>query len=440
MATAPQPDRPLLAVHSFPQAILHVDADGFFASVEQALNPKLCGKPVVVGAERGMVIALSYEAKARGVKRGMLMHEAKNVCPGLICVSGHYEDYGVFSRRMFSILRRTTPQVEEYSIDEAFADLKGLRRLHRMGYAEMARRAQQDIHREMGITVSVGVSLTKSLAKLASKFRKPQGLTIVPGRRLHEFLPLIPLSSVWGFGAQSVALLSKHGLKTAWDYVMRPIEFAKRLLGKVGVEIWQELRGVQVNPVMTIEKTTYASISKFRTFTPATDKADIVLARLMRNIENATAKARRFHLAACRIILVLRDKKFHDTAIEVRLSRPSAALLDLTPIARKHFAELFHAGASYRATGVILCDLKEDKHVQLQLGFEEDPLRVVHVARVAQAIDTINHRFGRHTIGVADALAAQAFTDDEKTPGGGVAGRDVLLGISGLTGKIRRAG
>lgn len=394
--------------------ILHLDADGFFASVEQALNPQLAGRPVATGSERGLVIALSYEAKARGIRRGMLARDAKKLCPELVFVPGHYENYGLFSRRIFAIMRRYSPQVEEYSIDEAFADLKGLRRLHHAGYGEIAGRMQADIHREVGVTVSVGLSLTKSLAKLASKYRKPAGFTFVNERARPSFLSLIPLEKVWGFGRNSVALLEKNGLRTALDFTLQPLERVKKWLGKVGVEIWQELRGESVWPVKVEEKSSYASISKFRTFTPATDSAPVLLARLMRNVEAATAKARRFKLAARQMILVLRDSTFLDDALKIELSRPSAALLDLSGVAREKFTHLFQPRKMYRATGVVLCELKEDKNVQLTIF--EDPLRIVHVANAAQAIDAINHRYGRHTIGVADSLIARPHTDSSMRP------------------------
>src|SRR5450759_1273607 len=105
--------------------LLHVDADGFFAAVEQALNPSLRGRPVVTGAERGIIAAASYEAKACGVSRGLQLHEAKRLCPDLVILPSDYESYSLYSQRMFEILRRFTPLVEEYSIDEAFADLSG---------------------------------------------------------------------------------------------------------------------------------------------------------------------------------------------------------------------------------------------------------------------------------------------------------------------------
>ena len=124
-AQAAQP----FTLHSFPHAIVHFDGDAFFTSVEQALHPDLKGRPVVTGQERGIIACASYEAKALGIKRGVALHEARRMCPDLVVLPSDYETYSLFSKRMFDIARRYTPMVEEYSIDEGFADLTGLRRV-----------------------------------------------------------------------------------------------------------------------------------------------------------------------------------------------------------------------------------------------------------------------------------------------------------------------
>ncbi len=115
-----------LTLHSFPKAIVHIDADAFFAACEQSLNPKLKGKPVITGQERGIAASMSYEAKARGVTRGMTLREVKRICPDAIILPSDYETYSLLSKRLFSIVKRYTPDVEEYSIDECFADITGL--------------------------------------------------------------------------------------------------------------------------------------------------------------------------------------------------------------------------------------------------------------------------------------------------------------------------
>jgi len=127
-----------LTLHSFPRAILHIDGDAFFASCEQARDPQLQGKPVITGKERGIAASMSYEAKARGVTRGMRLFEIKRLCPDAVILPSDYETYSLLSQRLFAIVRRYTPEVEEYGIDESFSDLTGLRRPLRMSYEEMA--------------------------------------------------------------------------------------------------------------------------------------------------------------------------------------------------------------------------------------------------------------------------------------------------------------
>src|SRR5580698_137784 len=167
---------------SYPRAILHVDGDSFFASSEIARDPTLKGKPVITGKERGIVSAMTYDVKRAGVTRGMILSEARRICPDAIILPSDYETYSIFSERMYAIVRRYSPTVEEYSIDECFADLTGLRQSLRMNYPQMAHAIKADLHRELGMTFSVGLSATKVLAKLGSKWKKPDGLTCIPLR------------------------------------------------------------------------------------------------------------------------------------------------------------------------------------------------------------------------------------------------------------------
>ncbi len=399
---------------SYPQAIIHIDADAFFASVEQALHPELKGKPVITGAERGMVIALSYEAKKFGVKRGMLVNEARRICPGLIFVPTDYEACGLFSRRMFEIMRRFTPQVEEYSIDEAFADITGMRRLFRCPYEDIALQMKTTIEKELGITVSLGLSPTKVLSKLASKFNKPSGLVVVPSRAIDDFLQKNTLDKVWGFGAKTVALLNKHGLFTVADFVRRQQGFAKKLLGKIGDELWLELSGHSVHTVDSQQKTSYQSISKFHTFSPASSDPDFIFAELLKNLERALTKMRAYHLVTRKIVITLRTTKFVDDMFEITLSRATSGTADLVHPAHDNFDRLFKPGLSYRATGVVLCDLTSESKMN-QLDIFTDPVREVRVNKVDQVVDLINRQFGRRMMHLADSGLAENRTDLKPT-------------------------
>lgn len=396
-----------IVLHNWPSAILHLDADAFFASVEQVIHPELKGRPVITGAERGIVAAASYEAKWCGVARGIPLGQAKKICPGLICLPSDYETYSIFSKRMFAIIRRFSPTVEEYSIDEAFADLSGLRRLYRTSFSGIAQKMKETVESELGITVSVGLSLSKSLAKLASKLKKPSGLVVVPGRQIHRLLEMTLLEKVWGFGPNTVALLQKHGIKNALDYVRRPEEFAQKFLGKIGLEIHRELEGQAVYPVSTQEKTTYVTISKVKTFTPPSGERNFVYAQALKNLEKASMKARRYSLSAKKLFLFLRFQTFEDEGMEVKLARPTASILDLVKPLSQMFNRLYRGGRLYRSTGVVLGDLSVV--AQSQLNFFEDPLRVIKSDQVSRAVDEVNTRYGKHKVHLADSLPANEY-------------------------------
>ena len=389
-------------LRDFPRAILHLDGDAFFASVEQAVHPELKGKPVVTGKERGIIACASYEAKARGVRRPIPLFDAVKICPGLIVLPSDYETYSLYSKRMFDIMRRYTPVVEEYSIDEGFADLTGLRRVFHTSYEEIARRTQRDIQAELDITVSVGLSLSKGLAKLASKFRKPRGFTAVAGNHIHLFLQRIPLESVWGFGPNTVQLLTKQGLKTAYDFVIRPEKWAETLMGKIGREIWNELRGTSMYPVNTEEKSSYYTVSKCKTFTSPSRDREFVYAKLVRNVESAFIKLRRHRLRARVIGIALRRQDFSEEAVEAALNRPTSSTQEVVPLVKTMFDHVFREGPEYRATMVVLGKLEPDREEQFELF--EDRVRIDNMARASRAIDEVNAKFGKHTLGLGSSL------------------------------------
>src|SRR5262245_18047542 len=166
---------PPLALHAFPRAILHIDGDAFFASCEQSRRPKLQGRPVVIGKERGIVASMSYEAKARWFTRGMRLADIRKVCPEAVILPSDYETYSLLSKRFFAIVRRYTPDVAEYSIDECFADLTGLRRPLRMSYLTIAERMKKELEAELGFTFSVGLAQTPPTPCLPQCALKPNG-------------------------------------------------------------------------------------------------------------------------------------------------------------------------------------------------------------------------------------------------------------------------
>lgn len=399
-----------ISVSRYPTALMHLDADAFFASCEQAMHPALRGQPVVTGKERGIIAAASYEAKACGIERGMRIHEAVRLCPSLTVLPSDYESYSLFSVRLFDILRRFSPEVEEYSVDEGFADLTGLRRQHHCSYYGIAQKIQATIARELALPVSIGISLTKVLAKIGSKFAKPNGIVAIPGREIHRYLEQLPVEKVWGIGGNTTAYLRKLGITTALQFAQQSEAAVKKRFSKPFQEIWQELNGRMVYPLLTEPKTQYKSISKAKTFTPPSANAAFVFAQLARNLENACIKARRHQLAPRRVSIFLRTQEYQDNALQLRLTRASAYPCDIISLLHEGFNALWREQTLYRATAVVLSHLGPE---QAQLGLFDDPVRVEKTTRLYSAVDRLCERYGKHTVLLGATLPVKAQAQHE---------------------------
>lgn len=393
-----------LSIHSFPRAILHIDGDAFFASCETAMNPNLRGKPLITGKERGIVASLTYEAKRRGVKRGMILSEAKKVCPDLIILPSDYETYSLFSKRMFAIVRRYTPDVEEYSIDECFADLTGLRRSRNMSYERMAEKIKEELDGELGMTFSIGLGPNKSIAKLGSKWKKPSGLTIIPAYRIQEYLRSLPVEKIWGIGPQTTAFLQKYGVKSALDFAQKRAEWVEDNLSKPYKEIWQELRGQFVLPLVLDAKHAYQSISKTKTFTPPSTDRAFVFSQLAKNIENACIKARRHGLSTRKIFYFLKTQEFRHHGLEITLNSATALPNEILSVVRETFDDVFREKILYRSTGIVLMDLDADAGIQPDLFGAA--VKLEKWRRVYATVDALDNKFGKHTVFLGSSFHA----------------------------------
>src|SRR5438067_5658286 len=209
--------------------ILHADLDAFYASVEQMLDTLLRGKPVAVGG--GVVLAASYEAKAFGVRGGMPGRKARELCPQLIFVSGHFKDYQRLGDAAIRVLGDFTPLVERISIDEAFADVAGTEHLFGPP-VEIAKAIRQRVRTELGLAISVGVARTKHLAKIASQVAKPDGLLVVDPLTELEFLHGLPVELMWGVGPATKARLAEIGVLTIGQLAETSARSLQRLLGR----------------------------------------------------------------------------------------------------------------------------------------------------------------------------------------------------------------
>ncbi len=364
----------MFQIHSWPNVILHLDGDAFFASVAQAINPLLRDKPVVTGKERGIATAISYQAKKYGIRRGMTIQQMKRICPNLILVESDYETYSLFSQKMFDILRSFTPLVEQYSIDEAFADIKGLRRPLNKSYEEIGQAIKNKIESSLGITVSVGISLNKSLAKLASNSQKPSGLTMVKGSEIEFFLSKIPVNDIWGVGENTTAYLNKLGIKTALEFALKEENFVLQNLTKPFWEIWRELRGQMVYDLNYYGKNEYKSITRSQTFYPPTNDKNFLLSKIFSHVEEAFSKLRHLNYLTGKIIVFLKTQQFSYQVAEVKIQEKTSFPLLIREEIKQAFQKIYKKNLLYRTAGCTLTDFENNQLVQTSLFNDKQSL------------------------------------------------------------------
>lgn len=378
---------------SWPEAILHLDADAFFASVTQAVNPHLQGKPVVSGMERGIATAVSYEAKALGVTRGMPCWEIKKQFPTVIIAQSDYKLYHLFSNKMFSIMKRYSPTVEIYSIDEGFADLKGLTKPLKMTYEQIGKTMKEEIEGSLGITVSIGIATTKSIAKVAANLNKPSGLTITPRDQTMELLRQIDIAKVWGIGYRSAPKLRRFNINTAYDYAIRPEHFIKKFFPKPFYEIWLELNGIYLFKVDPSAKREYKSITKSRTVVPATNDKNVLWSRVSEHIENAFLKARKYNYSVGRIFIYLKTQSFTYQGIEIKINDKIPYPMMIRNQIRQGFEKIYSSNTLYRATGATIYNFEENRLHQCSLFFEDEKLKE-KAKKIYHLYDTRKFLFG----------------------------------------------
>ncbi|MES2953433.1 MAG: DNA polymerase IV [Patescibacteria group bacterium] len=396
-----------IEISSFPRAIIHIDGDAFFASCEQSKDPSLRGKVVVTGKERGIVGSVSYEGKALGISRSMPLFEVRKRFPQAIILQSDYETYSLLSHRFFSIVRRYTPVVEEYGIDECFADLTGMRGPLHKSYTQILDTIQKELALELGCTFSIGMSVNKVLAKVGSKWKKPSGTTLIPGRDIKTFLRDLPVQKIWGIGFATTAHLEKLGVRTSLELAEKPREWVERHFSKPMVALWRELNGEYVMELNREENSAPKSIQKFKTFTPPSSDFDFVFSQISKNIENACIKARRYGLASPRMQLVLREQNFRMYGIDITFSRKTAYPNEIVVLAKEALLKIWRPKVSYRQTGVTLI-LLEDAALEQPDLFGES-LRTEKMERIFEKVDALQERYGKHTVYLASSEKAHRF-------------------------------
>ena len=381
-------------------AIAHVDADCFFASCELMRRPDLRGKPLcVLSSQDACVVAKTYDAKAIGIKTGMPVWEARRLLPQATYLSADFRFYGLISAKIFAILREYSPEIEVYSIDEAFMDMNGIRTLWRKSFQQLADDMRQCIYRDIGITVSVGISTTRILAKIASEKNKPNGSTIVPGRSVRHFLASIPVGDVPGIGRNRAALLHKFSIHTALDYCLTDKAHIHRMLGKTGTDLWDELNGKPVFK-LELEAPGPKSIARTASLGCVTTERTLIASHLSYHSTRIVTELVRKELTTSMLTVFLRLKSFETVACKVRMQSCND-FKKLNKAVKSSFEELFVQGHEYRACGVIASNLNVDEGQGDLFVKQEDKGRQL---KLIQTMDAINNKYGSQTLRPAQSV------------------------------------
>lgn len=383
---------------NFTHSILHIDADSFFVSCEEARQPNLRGLPIVTGSERGVISALNYQAKSCGLKRAMRVYEAKKICPNLIVLSSDYKTYSLYSQRIFKIVRRFCENLEEYSIDECFVNLSGFRDKKNLAY-----KIKRTLDKELGISFSLGLAPNKVLAKIASNWQKPNGLTIINQNEINYYLKDLDLAKIWGIGPRTKNYLNNLGIINALDLAKKDYDFIKQL-AKPNREIWQELNGYLVYLVDQEKKNNYFSISKTKTFKKRADY-DYIFSQLSKNIEEACFKLRNYNLLTQKIFFFLKSSDFKIYDYKFSLDFSTNNPVEIIKYLEKYLPLVFKTNLLYRATGVSLLSLSPKIYWQNDLfGQKEKEEKFV---KLFKEIDVISHKYGRSLLYLGSSSAAR---------------------------------
>ena len=367
--------------------ILHADLDAFFASVEQRDDPRLRGRPVIVGG--GVVMAASYEARAHGVRGAMGGREARLLCPDAVVVEPRMEAYSEASRAVFAVFERTTPLVEGISIDEAFLDVGGLRRTA-SAPAEIAAGLRRAVRDEVGLAITVGVARTKFLAKVASASAKPDGLLVVPPAGETAFLHPLPVERLWGVGPKTAAKLHARGLATVGEVAHLPQGALVAMLGPASgrhlhaLAHHQDPRPVQGGR----RRKSMGSQSALRLARHTPEEVD---ARLVALVDRVTRRMRTAGRVGRTVTLRLRFADFTRATRSHTLAEATAHT-DTILIAARDLLDaalpvIRHQGITL--VGVAVSNLADDDAVQLALPFERTTAGALDAA-----LDDLRSRFG----------------------------------------------
>jgi len=384
-----------------PSNILHVDMDAFYASVEVIKDPSLAGVPLIVGGQggRGVVTSASYEARAFGVTSAMPMVRARRLCPQAVFVSNDFSAYTEMSARIGAVFNSFTPLVQPLSLDEAFLDVSGSVKLFGAPVA-IGRRIKASIA-ELGLTCTVGVAPNKFLAKVASTRAKPDGLLVIGSDEVEAFLHPLPVTALWGVGAQTGEALERLGLKTVGDLARIPRRTLERALGDaLGAHLHSLARGNDDRPVTPGDVA--KSVGSEETFSHDLDDTEVVLREILRLADRTAGRLRAKGLCGRTVTLKVRFSNFVTITRSRTLPEEVDATADLYGVGKTAYLKLNPARPRIRLLGMSVSGLAPGPPAR-QLDLLSEPTGRAR-REASKAIDSVRSRFGEHALDLASLL------------------------------------
>jgi len=386
------------------RTIVHMDLDTFFVSVERLNNSRLIGLPVIIGgmSDRGVVAGCSYEARTFGVHSAMPMKMARALCPDALVIRGDMEQYTRYSNEVTSIIAEDAPVYEKASIDEHYLDITGIDRF--FGAVKWSHELRQRIIRETGLPISLGLSVNKTVSKIATGQAKPNGELEISRERIMPFLSPLSISKIPGIGEKTFRLLRSMGIARIDTLSRMPVEMVERVLGKNGIIIWKKANGIDPTPVEPYSER--KSISTETTFEQDTIDIGMINDLLLKMVEKLSYQLRtKQKLTSC-VTVKVRYANFDTHTLQHRIPYTSFdhALL---PVTRSLFDRLYQRRMLIRLIGVRFSHLVSG--VQQISMFDDSPETI----SLYQAMDRIRNRFGNRAVTRAAALGTAIAGDEE---------------------------
>jgi len=369
--------------------IAHFDLDAFFVSVETLRNPKLAGKPLLVGggSDRGVVAACSYEARKYGVHSAMPMRIARRLCPDAIVIKSDFEVYSKYSQLVTEVIKDTSPVFEKASIDEFYIDLTGMDKF--FGCFKFTEQLKKKINKESGLPISWGLASNKLISKVATNEVKPNGQLEIPFGNEKGFLAPLSIVKIPGIGKETGYKLLKMGVQTVKTLSEIPMEMMENLLGKPGIDLWRKANGIDETPVVPYHE--QKSISTESTFQTDTIDTHFLHSQLVRMTEEIAFQLRQQNKLTGCVTVKVRYSNFETFTKQITIPYTNADHV-LLQTAKELFNKLYERRLLIRLLGIRFTQLIPGNY---QISLFEDTQEMI---KLYQAIDSVKKRFGEKTL------------------------------------------